>query len=119
MNWLINNWSFLVVIACVFVIFYLYAKKFANKPTSEQIIMLKEWLLWAVVQAERELKSNTGVLKLRMVYSMALEKFPALMALISFELFSEYVDEVLEQMKHLINTNKCIEEYIELDGKKE
>lgn len=115
MTWIIDNWSLLVVLACLGVCGFAYVKIFLNKPTFEQIVMLKEWLLWAVVQAERELKSNTGVLKLRMVYSLALEKFPALMKLISFELFSEYVDEALEQMKHLIKTNKSIENYIDLN----
>ena len=37
---------------------------------------VKEWLLWAVTQAEQYLGSGTGALKLRYVYDLAVEAFP-------------------------------------------
>ena len=113
MAWLANNWSFLVVFFSAVVLFIIYSKKFAEKPSSEQIIKLKEWLLWAVVQAEKELGGKVGVLKLRMVYDMAVSRFPSLMAFISFELFSKYVDEALEQMRHLLESNERLKDYVE------
>jgi len=115
MKWLVDNWSLLVVIACAGAACFLYIKKFANLPSDEQIRKVKEWLLYAVTMAEKELGSGTGALKLRYVYSMFVDKFPELANIVSFETFSVWVDEVLEQMKQILATNKDIEAYVEGD----
>lgn len=72
----------------------------------------REWLFWAVIQAEKELGSRTGQLKLRRVYEMFLIRFPKLAAFISFETFSKWVDIALEKMEHLIETNLRAEDFI-------
>ncbi len=112
MKWIIDNWSLLVVIVAAIVVGAVYIKKFYNMPTDEQIAKVKEWLLFAVVQAEKELGGGTGQLKLRYVYNMFIEKFPSLVDIISFELFSSLVDEVLEQMRHLLDTNLDVKAYV-------
>ena len=43
---------------------------------------------------------------------MFLTTFPILSKVISFEEFSKMVDEALEEMKHLINTNMKVFEYV-------
>lgn len=113
MKWIIDNWSLLVVVAAVCVCVFLYVKKFINTPTDEQIAKVKEWLLYAVTEAEKELGGGTGALKLRYVYNLFIEKFPYLVDIISFEMFSHLVDESLEQMKHLLETNSSIKAYVE------
>lgn len=113
MKWIVDNWSLLVVIAGAGVFVVMYIKEFTNMPTEEQIAKVKEWLLFAVIQAERELGGGTGALKLRYVYDLFVTTFPDVAKLISFELFSKWVDEVLVQMKHLLETNKDIEAYVE------
>ena len=112
MKWLAENWSLLVVAFGCLVVFILYAKKFMNEPTDKQIAKIKEWLLFAVVQAEKELGGGTGALKLRYVYDMFIKAFPALVDLVTFEMFSKLVDEVLEEMKHLLETNMDIAYYV-------
>lgn len=112
MKWLIDNWSGLVVLLAIAVVIIHSIKVFSGLPSETQLQKIKEWLLFAVTQAEKELGGGVGVLKLRYVYDMFLEKFPALVSVISFELFSVYVDEALEQMKHLIETNKNIDDYV-------
>ncbi len=72
----------------------------------------KEWLLWAVIQAEKELGSRTGQLKLRRVYEMFLIRFPKLAAFISFETFSKWVDIALDKMESLISANAKIEDFV-------
>jgi hypothetical protein len=52
----------------------------------------KEWLLFAVIEAEKQLGSDTGAIKLRVVYDQFLEKFPVLRMWVSFDLFSKMVD---------------------------
>lgn len=116
MKWIIDNWSLLVVIACAGIAGIVYVKKFMSLPTTEQIKKVKEWLLWAVVQAEAELGSGTGTLKLRYVYDMFLERFPEVAKLISFEQFSKLVDEVLEYMRRLIDSNLDIACFVQSGG---
>lgn len=115
MSWIINNWSFLVVILACLVIGYVYVNKFKNLPTEQQQEMVKAWLLAIVIEAERTFKNKTGVVKLSWTYNRFCETFPYLADIISFELFSILVDEVLEQMKHLLETNKYISDYVALD----
>lgn len=112
MEWIVNNWSLLVVLLAIGVVVYHWTKKFSELPSEEQLKKVKEWLLWAVVIAERELGGGTGQLKLRYVYNLFIEKFPSLVTIISFDLFSQYVDEALEKMKHLLETNKEIDAYV-------
>lgn len=113
MKWLIDNWSLLVVILAVVILGIVYVRKFVEMPSEAQIKKVKEWLLYAVVMAEKELGGGTGQIKLRYVYNLFIEKFPALVSVIPFEMFSYLVDEALEQMKHLLDTNLDIKAYVE------
>ena len=115
MKWITDNWSFLVVVIAAFAVGSVYVKKFVDTPTAQQILKIKEWLLFAVIQAEKELGSGTGAIKLRYTYNMFVEKFPNMVDMISFALFSNMVDEVLEQMRHLLDTNLDIAMYVEGD----
>ena len=69
---------------------------------------VKEWLLYAVIEAEKELGSGTGPVKLRSVYDMFITKFPKLSVFISFNTFSEWVDVVLDYMEELLTDNKDV-----------
>lgn len=113
MKWIIDNWSLLVVVLAIVIVGIVYIKKFIQMPTEKQIETLKEWLLFAVIQAEKEFGTKTGQVKLRYVYDMFLTKFPALVAVITFEQFSQLVDEALDKMKHLIETNTNLRYYIQ------
>jgi hypothetical protein len=73
---------------------------------------MKEWLIYATTLAEKELGSGTGVLKLRYVYDMFLTKFPLFSKLISFETFSEFVDNALVNMRNILEVNSAIDEYV-------
>lgn len=119
MAWLIDNWSLLLVILSCLVVAFVYIKKFKNLPSEQQVTTIKEWLLWAVIEAEKEFKGGTGALKLRYVYNLFLERFPSLSSIIPFELFSLWVDEVLVQMKHLLETNEAVAKFVDLDSKGE
>ena len=73
---------------------------------------IKEWLLYAVVEAEKNLGSKTGKIKLRQVYDEFIRTFPIISKIISFNLFSKFVDNALEEMKRILETNETIKEYI-------
>lgn len=86
---------------------------FVKMPAQDQFTMVREWLLWAVAEAEKMYGSGTGVLKLRYVYDMFLSRFGELEYLISFEDFSKMVDEALEALQHFLETNEKINSYVE------
>lgn len=112
MEFIANNWYILVAaVAAVAVIIYLIMK-FFKLPRESQIQKIKEWLLFAVTEAEKELGSGTGQLKLRYVYDMFVTKFPYLVKFISFEMFSHLVDEVLEKFKEMFKNNKAVQQYV-------
>lgn len=79
---------------------------------------VKEWLLWAVTEAENYLGSGTGQLKLRYVYDQCVERFPAVKYLLPFSVFSKWVDEALIEMRKQIANNKNIAAYV-ASGSKE
>ena len=108
MNWIISNWY--IVIGAIALIFsggyFIY--KFLKLPTKEQIAKIKEWLIFACIEAEKEFGSKTGQIKLRYVYDKFITKFAGISALISFEYFCVLVDQALETVKKLLDTNPAI-----------
>lgn len=72
----------------------------------------KEWLIWAVCEAEAYLGSGTGQLKLEYVYNLAVTRFPWLTKIITFGMFSKFVDCALEKMKKMIEENEAIEKIL-------
>ena len=113
MKWLIDNWSLLVVLVAVIVVVVCYVKKFSALPSQEQQAKIKAWLLAIVVEAERQFGGQTGKIKLSWAYSKFVEAFPSLAPVVPFELFSSMVDEVLEQMRNLLESNESIRKYVE------
>ena len=104
MEWLTENWNSLLIL--VLLIVGLIKLLMNDKAKA------KEWLLWACLEAEKQFGSKTGSIKLRYVYDAFLTAFPLLSKFISFEQFGAMVDEALVQMKHLINTNMRVFEYV-------
>ena len=96
-----------IVGAAAYALYY-----FMNLSKDKQIQMVKEWLLLAVVEAEKALGSGTGQVKLRYVYDLFLSKFKYLSLIISFSQFSMLVDEALDTMRDMISNNKQVEQYI-------
>lgn len=115
MNWLVNNWTLLVVIGAMVGVAFYYLKKFAKLPSEIQIDTVKKWLLYAVLRAEKEMGSGTGKAKLVYVYNLFVERFPTLVPLIEFTVFSNLVDEVLVEMRKILESNKNIENYVNGD----
>lgn len=122
MEWLANNWYLVVAALAIVALVVAAIMKFFKLPTEQQIKNLKEWLKWAVTEAEKELGSGTGQMKLRLVYGWAIDKFPWLGKFVTFEMFSTWVDEALEWMKQQLEDNKAIkalvlpEEKVKIEG---
>ena len=114
MKMLIDNWYLIVVFIAVGFVIGFKIKLWFSQPTNSQIKNIKEWLLYAVTEAEKTLGDKTGQLKLRMVYDMAIEKFDCL-AFIPFELFSSWVDEALVVMRDMLANNNAINDFVKGD----
>lgn len=112
MEFLISYWwVILIAVAAITVAGYLIYT-FVKMPTNNQITKVKEWLLYAVTEAEKTLGSGTGQLKLRYVYDMFILRFGYLSKVVSFDSFSLLVDEVLEKFRGLLGTNTNLQDYV-------
>ena len=85
---------------------------FLKLSKEKQIEMIKQWLILAVVEAEKKLGEKTGQLKLRYVYDLFIKRFKFASKLITFEQFSALVDESLKIMRELIQNNPNVAAYI-------
>lgn len=108
MTMILNDWYVWFALICVVIVAAMILYRFFKMPTAEQMANLREWLLFAVTQAEAELGSGTGKLKLRQVYDQFVERFPTLALVISFQTFAEMVDDALVEMRKMLSENKNV-----------
>jgi hypothetical protein len=102
MNYIVENWYIVVgLLALCVALFYV------------RLTDVQEWLLGVVTEAEKQLGSGTGQLKLRQVYDKFLEKFPLLSVLVPFKMFAEMVDKALERMRLMLAGNSYAQSYVE------
>lgn len=107
MSTLIDYWPVYVALIVLLTVGGFFVYGFIKQPSEVQLRKVKAWLLLAVTQAEAELGGGTGQLKLRYVYDLFVERFSWLARAISFDLFSELVDQALEEMRHMLETNEA------------
>ncbi len=91
-----NLMVFTAVFAAGFLLGYA-AGHFLRQPKKE-----KAWLLWAVTNAEQEMRGAPGRLKLHRVYDMFVQRFPAMALAVSFDTFCEWVDDALQEGVELL-----------------
>ena len=92
--------------------FIVFVITFLRMGQQQQMKMISEWLLLAVVQAEKELGSGTGEIKLRYVYDKFIQKFGKMAMIISFEQFSNMVDIALDKMREMLSSNTQLVSYV-------
>lgn len=96
----------IVAIICILIAWFLKLGK------EKQLKVITEWLLLAVIKAEKELGDGTGQVKLRFVYDLFIDKFRFASMFISFNQFSALVDSALVIMKEMISNNDQVKNYI-------
>ena len=101
-----------IIIAIAAILIGVFAVWFFRLGKEKQMQIIKEWLLLAVIKAEKELGDGTGQVKLRFVYDMFIDKFRFVAMFINFSQFSDLVDLALITMKDMIANNNQIKEYI-------
>lgn len=105
---IINNFAFWIVLFVICFGVGLFLDKFIKKSKAQKMQMVKDWLLYAVAIAEKELGSGTGRIKLGQVYEQFLLVFPQLQRFISFDTFAKLVDDVLMEFAILVEDNIVI-----------
>lgn len=113
MEFFTNNWYIILALLAVLAVAILLVYRFFQMPTEEQLAAVREWLLGAVVEAEKELGSGTGQLKLRSVYDLFVVRFPWVAKILPFDVFSDMVDDALAEMRLLLAQNDKIRGYVE------
>lgn len=113
LNFLISNWWIVIFFVAALIIAIGFVYNFISMSYEERNKKIKEWLLYAVTIAEKELGSGTGQIKLRFVYNMFLDKFKFLSKIITFTKFSKLVDEALEKFREMIENNDNLKSYVE------
>ena len=112
MEFIINYWYVILAILVLGFILGLAIYHFLKLPTKEQLRKVREWLLWAVTEAEKELGGGTGRLKLRQVYDLFIVRFPWLAKIVPFNMFSDLVDDALEEMREMLAKNEAVQDYV-------
>lgn len=112
MEWFMENWYVIVAILAGIAALVGAVIAFFKLPVAAQKERIKQWLLWAVSLAEQKFGGGTGQLKLREVYDKFITKFPFISKIISFQTFSNLVDEVLVDMKEMLEKNDNINDII-------
>ena len=103
MEFIINYWYIIVAIIAALVVVGVAIYRYFGLPSDAQR---------AVTEAEKELGGGTGKLKLRQVYDLFVTRFPWLAKIVSFELFSDMVDDALDEMREMLQNNKAVQQLV-------
>ncbi len=112
MKFITENWFVIVAIAAMGGSIGYAIYTFCKMPSEKQLNKVREWLLYAVTTAEKELGAGTGKIKLRYVYDMFVARFDWLAKVITFDMFSMMVDDALEQMKAMLEENEAAQKFV-------
>ncbi len=113
MNFIIEYWYIIIALLALLGAAAAYVIRLVR---NKQLGKVREWLLWAVTGAEKELGGGTGKLKLRQVYDLFVSRFPWLVRAVSFDLFSDMVDDALEEMREMLEKNKAVQALVNGGG---
>ena len=119
MEFIIENWYIIIAAAALLIVAGVAVYRFLHIPTEEQLANAREWLLWAVIGAEKELGGGTGSIKLRQVYDLFVTRFPWLVKVITFDQFSEMVDDALVAMREMLKKNEAARALVKGEGGQE
>lgn len=112
LDFVTNYWYVIVGLIALVALVVARVMGFIKLPTDKQIERVKEWLKYAVTEAEKELGTGTGQAKLRLVFDMFIQRFPIFSKFITFQTFSDWVDIALEWLNKQLDTNEKLAEYV-------
>ena len=111
MEFIVENWYIIVALLAVGFLGGVLVVKFINLDDVVKLTKIKKWLVYACLEAEKALGTDTGKAKLLMVYNLFTDKFTFASKLISFDKFSEMVDEALVEVRIMLE-NDSLKNYV-------
>lgn len=120
MFWIFDNGYVILGLLALIVVAVVAILRFFKLPTEKQKAKVKEWLIWACIEAEKALQSGTGKLKLREVWNrfVSVPAFSIIARIISFDEFEKWVTEALETVKNMLISNPSLATYVYGDNAK-
>lgn len=103
MKFFIDNWYVIATFICALILCIYKIIEFIGYPTEKKKNEIKDRLLFYVTEAELQLGSGTGRLKLAQVYDYFCDVFPYTKKWYTLEEFEDLVDEVLPTMREVLN----------------
>ena len=113
LDYILNHLEFIVTLIVIIVGSVRIVKQFMGLSKDEREKQIRQWLLKAVIDMESYFGSKTGKLKLAACYAAFCKDLPWAAKYVTVEDFEKYVDEALEEMRKLIETNKAIAAFAE------
>lgn len=52
-DFIVNNWFYIIILVAIFVVIIRLTYQIIKDPSSVDLSKVQEWLLWAVMQAEK------------------------------------------------------------------
>ena len=102
-NIFVENWYLIATAICAAILCVMKIVEFVGYPTEKKKEEIRARLLEYVTQAEIELGSGTGQLKLAQAYDYFCKAFPYTKKWFTLEQFSDLVDEVLPTMREVLD----------------
>lgn len=129
-NFIINNWTFIVTLLSCLYLGYVKLKKWNSLSEQEKINValkvLREQMLSYVADAEKDFGSGTGTLKRSEVIKKIYKDYPILNKVIDQETLIKtldaYIDESLVELRKLLEDNQKFKDLIlggDFNGTKE
>ena len=112
MEFIVNNRYIIFALLAIIVFVGILVVRYWSLPKEQRRSKIRQWLLWAVAEAEKELGGGTGKLKLRQVYDLFIQRFPWLSKILSFKRFMKLVDDALDELETMLESNKHIKNYV-------
>ncbi|MCM3387358.1 phage holin, LLH family [Ureibacillus chungkukjangi] len=112
MEFFLQNWEVIIIIALLLVGIGFYIYKFFTQPSEKRKEQIKVWLLEAVLLAENTWQSKTGKVKFSFVYDKFIERYKWIAIFMPKAVFEQLVDAALEEMRHLLETNPNVAEKV-------
>ena len=110
MKYIVENWFVIVGLIAVCAAGGYAVYVFVKMPSDKQLNKSERMAaLCSHKGRKRNWGGGTGQIKLRYVYDMFVARFTWLARVISFEAFSMMVDEALERMKKMLESNKAMQ----------
>lgn len=93
-----------IILAAVVLLLWLY------------LLGFKQWLIYAVTEAETLLGGKTGQLKLKLAYDMAITTYPLLAKIMPFSVFKMFVNGALKAMRQMLAEDEAVANAVMGDG---